>query len=263
MRRVNGAVDAAAQAPPRQGGPADGEVHVWHGTLEPPPAVRDRFAALLSSDEAQQAGRFRFERDRTRYIAGRAQLRLLLGGYLGVAPVGLAFRYGQYGKPELTASELQFNLSHSGPQMLVAVTRIGDVGVDIELDTTDMAREQIAERFFSPAEVATLRGLPAACQPRAFLACWTRKEAFIKARGDGLQLALDSFDVSLAPGQPVAIVRTAWSHSEPTEWSLIDLSDGLAGYVAAVAVRSAAPVRIVRRALPAISRDDLSTEEKR
>jgi 4'-phosphopantetheinyl transferase len=242
---------------------ATGEVHVWHGTLEPPAPLRDLLAALLAGDERERASRFRFDRDRLRFIAGRAQLRMLLGHYLQTNPHTIGFRYGPYGKPELTAGELQFNLSHSGPQMLVAVTRIGDVGVDLELDTTDMAREQIAEQFFSPAEVATLRGLPTACQPRAFLACWTRKEAFIKARGDGLQLALDSFDVSLAPGQPVALVRTAWSHSEPTEWSLADLSDGLAGYVAALAVRSAAPVRIVRRTLPAISPDDLSTEEKR
>jgi 4'-phosphopantetheinyl transferase len=260
---VNGAVDAAASGLLRVGGPAAGEVHVWHGTLEPPTPLRDRFAALLASDERERASRFRFDRDRLRFIAGRAQLRMLLGRYLQTNPQTIAFRYGRYGKPELTASELQFNLSHSGPQMLVAVTRIGEVGVDIELDTTDMSGEQIAERFFSPAEVATLRGLPAACQPRAFLACWTRKEAFIKARGDGLQLALDSFDVSLAPGQPVAIMRTEWSHSEPTEWSLTDLTDGLAGYVAAVAVRSATPVRIVRLTLPAISRDDLSMEEKR
>ena len=119
-----------------------------------------------------------------------------------------------------------------------------------------------SERFFSPSEVATLRALPRDLQGRAFLACWTRKEAFIKARGDGLSLALDSFDVTLEPGQPAAILRTAWSGTEPTEWRLSDLSDEDAGYVAAIAVRSSRPIAIRRQLLP-ITESESSSEQER
>src|SRR5207249_4674498 len=111
------------------------------------------------------------------------------------------------------------------------------IGIDVELDDADFARERIAERYFSPAEVRALRSLPADDQPRAFLTCWTRKEAFIKARGDGLSLALDSFDVTLAPGAPAALMRTAWCRDEARRWCLEDLSDRRAGYIAAVAMR--------------------------
>jgi 4'-phosphopantetheinyl transferase len=116
----------------------------------------------------------------------------------------------------------------------------------VEIDDTDFASERIAERFFSKAEVCVLRSLPIEVQAHAFLNCWTRKEAFIKARGDGLSLALDSFDVSLAPGAPAALLRTEWDAAEPTQWWLHDLSDESRGYIAAVAVRSAAR-RIVSR----------------
>ena len=102
--------------------------------------------------------------------------------------------------------------------------------------------------FFSPSEVTALRSLPADLQPRAFLTCWTRKEAFIKARGDGLQLALDSFDVTLDPFSPPALLRTAWSPEEPQQWSLHDLSDPERGYIAALALRSRGQ-RVVRRTI--------------
>jgi 4'-phosphopantetheinyl transferase len=139
-----------------------------------------------------------------------------------------------------------FNLSHSGALALYAFTADGELGIDVELDDADFARERIAERFFSPAEVRALRTLPANLQPRAFLTCWTRKEAFIKARGDGLSLPLDSFDVSLGPEARPALLRTAWSAEEPASWRVLDLSDRAAGYIAAVALRSnsAEPVEL-------------------
>src|SRR5438874_1805737 len=112
------------------------------------------------------------------------------------------------GKPRLALPGPRFNVSHSGPVALYAFSWNGEVGVDVELDRPELARERIAERFFSPAEVATLRGLPAELQPHAFLTCWTRKEAYIKARGEGLSLPLDRFDVSLHPDEPAALLRT-------------------------------------------------------
>jgi len=235
---------------------------VWHGTLaQPPEAVADA-ASLLSDDERARAARFHFERDRRRYIAGRAQLRLLLARYAGGRAEALDFDYGAFDKPFLAGAELHFNVSHSAETLLIAVTRAGEVGVDVEVLGRDLAREQIAERFFSPREVAVLRALPFETQGTAFLTCWTRKEAFIKARGDGLSLALDSFDVTLAPGQPVALERTAWSQDEPRKWCLTDLSDTDAGYVAAVAVKSTRALAIGRHELPGL-KQALSEQENR
>jgi 4'-phosphopantetheinyl transferase len=238
------------------------EVHVWRGRLDIRPETADRIARILSPDELARAERFRFARDRERYISGRAQLRRLLGRYLDTDPSRLRFAYGPYGKPTLPESGIHFNLSHSGAVALAAVTRAGEIGIDVELANEDFARERIAEHFFSPGEVAALRALADGLQPRAFLTCWTRKEAFIKARGDGLSLALDSFDVSLAPGQPAAILRTAWSKSDPTEWSLSDLSDMHAGYIAALAVRSSTAVTVTCRELPGIDTEYPSEQEK-
>ena len=212
------------------------EVHVWRTSLERPPESVERMRRLLARDERHRADRFRFERDRSRYIVGRALLRGLLARYLETAPEELEFQYGKFRKPAVRSGPW-FNLSHSGPVALYAFSSTGEIGIDVELDDADFARERVAERFFSPAEVSVLRSLPAELQPRAFLTCWTRKEAFIKARGDGLSLALDSFDVTLAPDAPAALVRTAWCGEEPARWRLADLSDRRAGYIAAMALR--------------------------
>jgi len=238
------------------------QLHIWEGSLDrPAPEIR-RLRALLASDELARAERFRFERDRARYIAGRGQLRLLLGHYLRRPPREVHFEYGDHEKPFVADPGLWFNLSHSGPVAIFAVTSIGEVGIDVELDDAGFASERIAEYFFSSGEVATLRGLPAELQARAFLTCWTRKEAFIKARGDGLSLALDDFDVTLAPGQPVALTRTAWSGSEPKEWSLSDLSNTEAGYIAAVAMRRTRPFELRRGTLRTTDHETLSEQEK-
>jgi 4'-phosphopantetheinyl transferase len=213
------------------------EVHVWRTSLERPIETVERMRRLLAPDEQARADRFRFERDRSRYIVGRALLRCLLARYLDAAPERLEFESGEFGKPALRGGPW-FNLSHSGTTALYAFSSATEIGIDIEIDDADFARERIAERFFSPAEVSVLRSLPVQAQPRAFLRCWTRKEAFIKARGDGLSLALDSFDVTLAPGIPAALLRTAWCTEEPGQWRLQDVSDRKAGYIAAVAIRS-------------------------
>lgn len=217
--------------------PAD-EVHVWRASLERPTESVGGLRRLLAGDERARADRFRFERDRSRYTVGRAMLRLLLGRYLGQEPEDVKFEYGAYDKPYLAGAPLWFNLSHSGTVALYAFTAAAEIGIDVEIDEGDFARERIAERFFSPTEVAVLRSLPESLQARAFLTCWTRKEAFIKARGDGLSLPLDSFDVSLAPEAPPALLRTAWSDDEPGFWRVQDLSDPAEGYVAALALRS-------------------------
>jgi 4'-phosphopantetheinyl transferase len=231
--------EATVRATDEPGAPAalpENEVHVWRDSLSRPPQEVARLRGLLAPDERRRADRYRFERDRSRYIVGRATLRLLLASYLDVAPGELEIGYGEFEKPYL-ADGPSFNISHSGAVVLYAFAVAGELGIDVELDDANLARERIAERFFSPAEVSVLRSLPAEAQPHAFLSCWTRKEAFIKARGDGLSLALDSFDVTLAPDVPAALLRTAWCDEEPEQWSFEDLSDRQAGYIAAVALR--------------------------
>ena len=226
----------ALEDPVRSWALSEGEVHVWRTSLERPAETVRRMRSVLARDEQRRADRFRFERDRSRYIVGRALLRTLLARYLQTEAGELEFEYGEFRKPALRDGPW-FNVSHSGPIALYAFTSAGEIGIDVELDNADFARERIAEQFFSPAEVSVLRSLPPEAQPRAFLTCWTRKEAFIKARGDGLSLALNSFDVTLAPGAPAALLRTAWCSEEPRQWRLRDLSDDGAGYIAAVALR--------------------------
>ena len=192
--------------------------------------------------------RFRFARDRDRFVAGRGFLRRILADYTGDRAEALRFSYSPYGKPRLADRQgIQFNVSHSEDRMLVAVSADIAVGVDIEVLNSKHADELVAERFFSAQEVQDLRSLPPSEWSRSFLTCWTRKEAFIKARGEGLSLPLQDFDVTLAPGVSPALVRTAWSATEPADWLLFDISEDCAGCVAAVAVRAAHAVVSVRR----------------
>ena len=210
-------------------------VEVWSGSLDQGPEVRRRLGSLLSADERDRAARFRFDRDRARYVVGRGLLRSLLGHYVDRHGAELRFTYGDQRKPALVGEGPQFNLAHSGATALFAFSSAMEVGIDVELMRTDFAATEIPERFFSPREVAALRALPEEAQAQAFLTCWTRKEAFLKARGDGLMLALDSFDVTLAPGEPAAVMRTGWSVEEAARWQLVDISDLERGHIAALA----------------------------
>jgi 4'-phosphopantetheinyl transferase len=213
-------------------------VDVWRASLHHDAQTLAALEPLLADDELTRADAFHFARDRRRYVAGRGILRTLLGSALDVAPEAVTLRYGEHGKPLLDGGQLWFNLAHSGDTALLAVSHDFEVGVDVELAQPPADRDAIAERFFSPAEVSDLRALAPSQRDAAFLRCWTRKEAFVKARGDGLTLALDAFDVSLAPGEPCELRRTAWSDAEPASWQLVDLSDPAGGFVAAVAAHA-------------------------
>jgi 4'-phosphopantetheinyl transferase len=219
---------------------ADGEVHLWRAALVQPPEALRGFHSTLAPDETAKAARYRFQRDRDHYVAARGLLRRLLVRYLARAPQSFRFSYGAYGKPSLDAApgaqDLRFNLSHSHELALYAFTRGRDVGIDIEHMRADFAGDDIAERFFSAREVSMLRALPAAARTQAFFNCWTRKEAYIKARGEGLSHPLDEFDVSLIPGEPAALLGTRGDPQELTRWSLQALDAG-EGYAAAVAVQ--------------------------
>lgn len=215
------------------------EVHVWRATLDLKAGGLQSLQQTLSADERVRAGRFHFQRDREHFIVGRGLLRTLLGRYLETDPGQLRFCYSPHGKPalawEANRNRLRFNLSHSRGLALYAVTRARELGVDIEFIRPEPADEEIAERFFSPREVAALRALPSNMQREAFFNCWTRKEAYIKARGEGLTLRLDQFDVTLTPGEPAALLSTNGDPQEASRWALKNLAPG-PGYGAALAV---------------------------
>lgn len=215
------------------------EVHVWRATLDQTPSQIQSFLHNLAADEQARAERFYCERDREHFIVARGVLRAILGGYLNRSPECLSFCYSSHGKPALAGESdrdaIRFSVSHSHGVALYAVTRGREVGIDLERIRFDLAVAEIAERFFSRREVAMLRALPTEVQRQAFFRCWTCKEAYIKARGEGLSLPLDQFDVSLATGEPAAVLGTQRDPSEASRWSLQELTPA-PGYVAALAV---------------------------
>lgn len=216
------------------------DVHVWRFALDLDAPLFDCLHETLAEDERRRAARFHFEKDRRHFIAGRGGLRFLIGAYLRRQPKEIRFAYGNQGKPRLAnednAEDFRFNLSHSHGLALLAVTRGREIGVDVER-LRDMERdgEPLAERFFSPTEAAALRSLPPEQRREAFFSCWTRKEAYIKAKGQGLSLPLDQFDVSLRPGEAAALLATRFDPADAQHWSMQNLRPG-AEYVAALVV---------------------------
>ena len=198
-------------------------MHIWKVALDQPP---EDFRTLLSADERERASRFRVERGADRYAVGRGALRVLLSRYTGIPPEALVFQYNGFGKPELAGCDISFNLSHSHEVALVAAARGRAVGVDIERIREQVMIERIAERFFAPAEARAIAALPRDRQAQAFFNCWTRKEAWIKARGEGLSIPLNSFDVTLAPGEPARLVATRPDEEEASRWTLRELDCG-------------------------------------
>jgi 4'-phosphopantetheinyl transferase len=214
------------------------EIHVWRATLDQAPSRIRSFLCSLAADERARAARFYFEKDRDHFIVARGVLRAILGFYLNRAPKCLSFCYGSHGKPAVAAKPdgdaLRFSVSHSDGVALYAVARGREVGIDLERIRFDLAVAEIAERHFSFREVAMLRTLSAEVQHQAFFRLWTRKEAYIKARGEGLSLPLDEFDVSLTPGEPTTVRATQRDPPEASRWSLQELAPA-PGYAAALA----------------------------
>ena len=182
---------------------AAGEVQIWSIPLDPPAAEVERLTRLLAPDEHERARRFRFDVHRRRYIVGRGALRRLLGAYLGADPAGLCLGYGPRGKPfVLDSLNLGFNLSNSEDLALAGFLRDREIGVDVEYLKEMDDLETISTRFFSASEVEALARVPREQKKEAFFNCWTRKEAYLKAVGEGLAAPLNSFDVTLTPGEP-------------------------------------------------------------
>ncbi|MHC4618924.1 MAG: 4'-phosphopantetheinyl transferase family protein [Planctomycetota bacterium] len=215
------------------------EVHVWRAWLD---RARPHLADLLyslSADELARADRFRSEPDRLRYVAARGILRAILARYLGFAPHDLRFRYGPQGKPFLMdASQMdgiRFNLAHSDGLALYAIAQYREVGIDLERIRPMPDAEQIAASFFSPQEYTRLISLPRNQRLEAFFNCWTRKEALVKAVGNGLSAPLHVFDVTLVPDKPAVLLEHRKKPTEAQRWSLHHLVPGT-DYVSALAV---------------------------
>jgi 4'-phosphopantetheinyl transferase len=192
---------------------------------------------LLSADENARMRAFHFEKDRDNFLFARSMLRILLASYLGVSPAELRFAYSAHGKPSLATSsdDLEFNLSHSNGNLLIAITRGRKIGVDIEQIRDDVNVTEIAERFFSLAERKALSQEFDYSQRDAFFRCWAQKEAWLKARGDGLSFPLSAFDVLSSPQAEAVRLVTRPDPAEALRWSIIRIS-APAGYAAAVAI---------------------------
>ena len=217
------------------------EVHVWTASLGVSRSTLSEFASTLAPAELERAARFHFERDRHRFIAGRGLLRALLGRYLQEDPRALEFTYAPHGKPAVggvfAGTGLEFNLAHCEELALIAITRTGALGVDLERVRKLDEAEALVDRFFSPRESAAFRALPEDQKPMAFFNLWTRKEAWLKATGEGIAHSLHRVEVSFLPGEPARLLRLPKDLQSGEPWELHDLApaQGFAGALAVAA----------------------------
>jgi 4'-phosphopantetheinyl transferase len=208
-------------------------MHIWRAFLDDQDS--DALFETLAPDERARAGRFVHDRDRRRFVAGRGILRAILALYLQCLAGEIEFAYEPEGKPRLRDNgsrrpSVRFNLSHSYDLAVYAISTDREIGIDVEAIRSDFDPGEIARRFFSAREFAELLALPAHQRNEGFFACWTRKEAYLKARGSGFGIPLDSFDVSMTPGMPEILTCT-----DENRWILRSFhpADGYAGAVVA------------------------------
>ncbi|MEA2602377.1 MAG: 4-phosphopantetheinyl transferase [Acidobacteriota bacterium] len=223
--------------PPPELGP--GEIHLWSVRLDPPTERVEDLGRVLSEDEWERARRFRFDKHRRQYVVGRGALRTLLAAYLGLRPEAVRFAYGPRGKPflapPLDSRGLQFNLSNSDELALAGFVLGRELGVDVELLRQMNDCEEIAERFFSESERKVLRTIPFPIKQEAFFNCWTRKEAYLKAVGEGLAAPLDSFDVTLALDEPPRMLTLKGDADQAAKWFFHHLRPA-ESYIGALAI---------------------------
>jgi 4'-phosphopantetheinyl transferase len=216
------------------------QAHVWQAALDRSPQTIAQLAQLLAADEQQRAERFRFEKDRTKFIVARGLLRSILAQYLELPPEQVQFSYGQRGKPELVsaypAGELTFNVSHSHERALYAIALNRPIGIDLEyVRAIDAAA--LSRRFFSPAEAILINSLTGVEQHRCFFRGWTQKEAYLKATGDGLG-GLESVEVSLV--DTMGLVKINGNSDIAAQWAVQEIAVN-ADYIAALVVRGMQP----------------------
>jgi 4'-phosphopantetheinyl transferase len=213
------------------------EVQVWGVWLSGSDASLAYYRSILSPEELQRAERFRFEHLRHSYTRSRGSLRLLLAHYLGLPPNEIQLICRPKGKPILRdSSQIDFNASHSGQMALYAFTVGCELGIDVEQIRRLDDAESIAARFFSTAEASELLSLTPEQRGPAFFRCWTRKEAYVKAVGDGLAIPLNRFQVTLLPGIPARFVQLASDMGTAADWTL-DHLELAPGYLGALAYR--------------------------
>ncbi|MGH9947837.1 MAG: 4'-phosphopantetheinyl transferase family protein [Pyrinomonadaceae bacterium] len=214
----------------------DGEVDIWRVDLDIDPRSLNSFFELLSDDEKRRADKFVFARDRNHFIAARGTLRKLLGGYLGKSPEKICFEVRKFGKPDLSGEDgnLRFNLSHSNGIAAIAVAMNREVGVDIEFVNNDFDIFRVAQSAFSTEDVSRIETLPSRLQATTFFSGWTRKEAFLKAMGDGLSSSEELQSAVSFIGDEDISYRS-FANDKIADWSLtsFDIQDG---FKAALAV---------------------------
>lgn len=236
------------------------DVHLWTACLDEFSQFISVVEPALFPDEKSRASRFKLERHRDRFVIQSGLLRYLLSQYLEVAPSEHSFKRGGHGKPELVTAPggepLYFNVSHSDSMVLYAITQATAIGVDIERVRTIDDLDEIARRFFTPGETAALRALGFEERLVGFFNCWTRKEAVLKATGEGITGGLDIVEVTLKPGGPAQVLNTRGGAEDINHWSLHPLAP-VTGYVATLAHQGpplelkcwAVPLAILKRRL--------------
>lgn len=218
--------------------PLGASIHVWAAPLDVSRARLALLQASLSNDERRRAARFHSDQLTNRFVAGRGTLREMLGAYLGMEPCDVRFRYDEHGKPAIApdvhGAELHFNVAHAAGLALYALTQRHSVGVDVEQVHSFSGMLDVALHFFSEAERQLLSATAPAKLADSFFSVWTRKEAYLKARGTGLLAPLDGFDVSVGRGEAAALRRVAGDDAAPGRWSLkhLEPADGFIGALA-------------------------------
>ena len=221
-----------------------GEIHVWLFNLDPLNQSYPAWERLLAEDEIARSKRFKFALDRLRFIARRGILRQLVGQYTGGNPVEIIYRVNPYGKLSLIGQSISFNLSHTQDRIVFAFTLEKAVGVDIEQVHPLPDFSRMVEYWFSSEERARLSALPPALQLEAFFHVWTQKEAYIKARGEGLSLSLKDFSVSSDPNVPGKLLSTRGATDDAPLWKMINYIPD-AGWRVAVCVHSEADINAI------------------
>jgi 4'-phosphopantetheinyl transferase len=216
------------KSPPKSARLLTSEVHLWRIQINLFTDRIHQFLTYLSKEERSRMNRFRFEKDQNRFAITHACLRDILSRYLSTSPNLVTFSSGTYGKPEISNLDLmeplQFNLSQSEDLALVAVASERKVGVDVERVKKDIPIENISRRFFSSIEIDSILSLPVESQTAAFFSCWTRKEAYLKARGEGLSIPLNQFEVSVSTDEQPILIDTVWDKVESSRWTFRHLT---------------------------------------
>ena len=214
-------------------------VDIWRGPLDPPSASLDQFWEVLSSDEQTRAKRFKFVEHQNRFIAARGMLRHILGTYVHAFPHMLSFELGPHGKPFLSPAinslQLSFNVTHSHTLALYGVARNRDIGIDVEHERPEIDYTGMVSRIFSKEEAPLFWSLPKTQHQTTFFSCWTQKEAYLKARGEGLIFPLNQVSVRVSPEQPLGVFHIQGAPEETSRWTFRELfpQQGYAGAIVA------------------------------